>query len=115
MGQENLDEILNNEVKGAENAVRKMLLYYYSALEVSGVKDIKQYIATKIGKMIDLSEDQCSFIKANLSSNSKLKESLDNNIMLLENIENTKTLDIESIHIVKEFLKLLSKDLSNVD
>lgn len=115
MSQENFKEIINNEIKGAENAVKKMLFYYISALESSGVEDVKQYVATQISKLIDLSEEQYRFVIANLNSDSKIIDSLNNCIVLLEDMENNKKLDLQSISIIKNALNAMVNDCKDFD
>lgn len=110
MTQEEFQESINNEVKGAEVAVNKMLLYYISALQTVGVEDVKQYIATRISEMIQLSEEQCNFIKANFTHDNKLIENMKNSVQLLQNMEDKKELDLDSIKIVKQIIELIIKD-----
>lgn len=114
MNQEEFQEAVNNEVKGAELAVKKMLLYYISALQTVGVDDVRQYIATKIGDMIQLSEEQCNFIKANFTKENKLVENLNNSIQLLQKMEEEQKLDLDSIKIVRQILELIKKDCEDL-
>ena len=113
MNQEEYQNAINEEVKGSESAVRKMLLYYVSALQSVGVEDVKQYIATRIGEMISLSEEQVQFILANFNKENKLIENLDNSIQLLEKMRKEKKLDLESLDIVIQVLNLIMKDYDN--
>ena len=110
MEEKDYEQMFDNEVQGAENAVRKMLLYYISALDTVGVQDIKQYIATRISSMIDLSEEQYNFIKLNFESDNKIIENLENGVKLLKKIENEQKLDITSINIVKQMLETIIRD-----
>lgn len=111
--QEEYQNAINEEVKGSESAVRKMLLYYVSALQSIGVEDVKQYIATRIGEMISLSEEQVQFILANFNKENKLIENLDNSIQLLEKMKKEEKLDLESLDIVIQVLNLIMKDYDN--
>ena len=93
---------------GAENSVQTMMFYYLSTL-IGEVEDPKQYMATKMGKMIDLSEEQIQYVKINISNNNKMLDNLSSSIALLENIEKTEKLDLESIGIVKNILKIMEE------
>ena len=110
MTEQEFKDSIEQEVKGAESAVSKMLLYYVSALQSVGVDDVKQYIATQIGKMICLSEEQCIFITENLKQDGKLFENIDNSIKLLKQIEEKQELDLDSIKIVRQILELILKE-----
>jgi len=110
MNDNEIQELIDKEVKGSESAVQKMLLYYASALLSNGVDDVKQYIATKICDMIELSEEQSKFVLANFNQKGKLVENLENSIKLLKKIEENKELDLESITIVRKVLELILKD-----
>lgn len=112
MTEQEFKESIEQEVKGAEAAVSKMLLYYVSALQSVGVEDVKQYIATQIGKMICLSEEQYIYITENLKQDGKLFENLDNSVKLLKQIEDKKELDLDSIKIVRQILELILKECS---
>lgn len=93
---------------GAENSVQTMMFYYLSTL-IGAVEDPKQYMATKMGKMIDLSEEQIQYVKMNMSNDNKMLDNLSSSIALLENIEKTKELDLESITIVKNILTIMKE------
>lgn len=110
MNQEEYQNAINEEVKGSETAVKKMLLYYISALQSVGVEDTKQYVATRIGEMISLSEEQVQFILANLDKQNQLIENLDNSVRLLEKMKEEEKLDLESLDIVIKILNLIMKD-----
>ena len=90
----------DGKILGAKNGVQNMLFYYLTSLMDNGVKDPKQHIATEIGKMIDLSEEQVLYVKANMALENKILESLLSAIQLLENMETSNKIDIESIRIV---------------
>jgi hypothetical protein len=110
MTEQEFKESIDNEVKGAEKAVSTMLLYYVSALQSVGVEDVKQYIATQIGSMICLSEEQYIFVTENLKQEGKLFENINNSIRLLKQIEDKKELDLDSIKIVRQVLELILKE-----
>lgn len=110
MTQKEYQEYINSEVKGAEFAVKKMLMYYVSALQSVGVDDVKQYIATRIGDMISLSEEQLKFVLANFHKDNQIVENLNNSIQLLNKMKKEEKLDIESIDIVVQVLSLIIKD-----
>lgn len=110
MNQEEYQNAINEEVKGSEAAVRKMLLYYISALQSTGVEDVRQYIASRIGEMISLSDEQFQFIITNFNKENQLIENLDNSVRLLEKMKKEEKLDIESLDIVIQILSLIRKD-----
>lgn len=114
MTEEEYRNQIDSEVKGAELAVGKMLLYYISSLQASGVEDVRQYVTGKIASIIQLSEEQIDFIKADFNSDNKIHENLKDCIDLLKNMETTKKLDIDSIKIVRNVLELILKDYDNV-
>lgn len=113
MSPEEYQEYINAEVKGAEFAVKKMLMYYVSALQTIGVDDIRQYIATRIGDMISLSEEQLQFILTNFHEDNKLIENLNNSIQLLNKMKKEDKLDVESLDIVIQVLSLIVKDYND--
>ncbi len=113
MNQNEYQHAINEEVKGSEAAVRKMLLYYISALQSVGIEDTKQYIATRIGEMISLSEEQVKFILVNFNKQNQLIENLDNSVRLLEKMKEEEKLDLESLDIVIQILNLIMKDYDN--
>lgn len=108
------EDIINSELTGAENAIRKMLLYYVSALHDLGVEDVKGYVVQHLSEMIDFSEDQYNFIKDNLSNDNKIVESINLSIELLKNIEETKEIDFESISIVTKTLEKIIQGYNDV-
>lgn len=114
MDQSSVENFLNEEIKGAEHAVRKMLFYYILALQSSGIEDVKQYIATRIGDIINLSDEQTKFVLANLNNENKLIDNLDNSIKLLKKMKDENKLDIESINIIIKVLELIIKDYGEI-
>ena len=110
MTPEEMQTTIDNEVKGAENAVKKMLLYYASALQTLGVEDVRQYIATRIGDMISLSDEQCKFILTNLKSENRIIDNLKNSIQLLNKMKQENKLDMESVDIIVKVMELILKD-----
>lgn len=110
MSEQNFEEVISKEITGAESGIRKMLLYYVSALQSAGVEDVKQYIASRIGDIIQLSEEQCNFIIDNFENDGKLVKMLDESILLLKNMEKNKKLDLESISIVIQLLEMLKEN-----
>lgn len=103
----------NSKEFGAKEGAQTMLFYYLLALQQSEVKDPKQVIATELGKMIDLSEKQLQYVKSYLSTEGQLLESLSYSIQLLESIEKTGKLDLESISIVKQTLDIMYEEASD--
>lgn len=103
----------NSRLSGAKEGVQTMLFYYLLALQET-VKDPKQVIATELGHMIDLSEEQIQYVQSHISTNGILVESLSSSIQLLENMEKTGKLDLESISIVKDTLSIMVKEINKV-
>lgn len=98
----------DNRMNGAKAGIQKMLFYYlYSLSSISD--DPKQQIASEIAEMIDLSEEQLQYVQANISQDNKLIENLSSSISLLEGMEKSKELDLESISIVKQILQIMIK------
>lgn len=98
----------NKKVSGAKQSVQTMLFYYLSSI-IGTVPDPKQYIATELGKMIDLSEEQIRYVQMNIKNESKMLDNLSSSVQLLESIEKTGKLDLESINIVKQILLLMQE------
>ena len=97
---------MDSKISGAKHAVQTMMFYYFSSL-IGTVEDPKQYIATELGKMIDLSEEQIQYVKMNVANDNKMLDNLSSSIALLENMEKTGKLDLESIGIVKQVLEIM--------
>ena len=91
----------------SKNAVIDMLFYYIHSLIKQGVEDPLQVVATEIPKMIHCSMEQMEYIKINVLQNNNLIDNLDSSIGLLSSIEESKTLDLESIKIVKSILEIM--------
>lgn len=105
---------MDSKITGAKQGVQNMLFYYISALMDNGVKDPKQHIATEIGKMIDLSEDQVLYVESHIRNDNKLVDNLSSSIALLQNMEKTSQFDIESIKIVKGVLEIMHKQCTDI-
>lgn len=113
---DNVEELLNTrEVLGSENAVRTMLFYYITALQSVGIEDTKQYIASRIGDMISLSEEQVKFILSNFYEGDKLVESLNSSIELLVDMNNKKEYDEDTLNIVINLLNMIVNTYVNYD
>ncbi len=115
MTQEEYQQSIEREIKGSEAGVRKMLMYYISALKDAGIEDINQYIATKMAEMIQLSEEQLKFVLVNFNNENKLVDNLQNSIQLLTAMKDKKKLDLESLEIVIKVLNLILEDYNNFD
>lgn len=102
----------NNKLSGAKNGLRTMMFYYLSSL-IGTVEDPKQYIATELGQLIDLSEEQMQYVSMNIASENKILVNLSSSIALLDNIEKTGKLDMESIKIVNGILKIMKGQCEN--
>ena len=103
----------DNKMSGAKNGLQTMLFYYLYSL-IGNVEDPKQYIATEMGKMIDLSEEQIQYVEMNIANDNKLLENLSSSIRLLDNIEKTGKLDMESIKIVKGILEIMENQCKEI-
>ena len=97
------------KISGAKQAVQTMLFYYLTTL-IGVYKDPKQYIASEMAEMIDLSEDQARFVSMHIGTNGKVMESLTSSISLLEGMEKTGQFDANSVHIVKGMLTALREE-----
>lgn len=91
----------------SKNAVVDMLFYYIHSLIKQGVEDPLQVIATELPEMIHASMEQMEYIKMNVLQDNKLVENLDSSIELLSSMEESKSLDLESIKIVKGILEIM--------
>lgn len=96
----------DSKVSGAKQGVQTMLYYYLSSL-IGTVPDPKQHIATELGTMIDLSEEQIQYVKMSIAHDNKMLESLSSCVALLSNIEKTGELDLQAIRIVKKVLEAM--------
>ena len=103
----------DNKMSGAKNGLQTMLFYYLYSL-IGNVEDPKQHIATEISKMIDLSEEQIQYVEMNIANDNKLLENLSSSIRLLDNIEKTGKLDMESIKIVKGILEIMENQCKEI-
>lgn len=99
----------NDKIASAKKAVSDMMFYYYYSLVQSGCEDPKKEIATELPKMIGLTEDQINYVKVNALQQNTLIQNLDSSIGLLSSIEESKSLDIESIAIVKGILSAIKE------
>lgn len=99
---------MDSRITGAKHSVQTMMFYYLSSL-IGSVEDPKQYIATELGKMIDLSEEQIQYVKMNVTNDNKMLDNLSSSIALLENMEKTGKLDLESVGIVKQILEIMKQ------
>lgn len=94
-------------MNGNKNAVVDMLFYYIHSLIKQGVEDPLQVISTELPEMIHCSMEQIEYVKMNVLQDNKLVENLDSSIGLLSSMEESKTLDLESIKIVKGILEIM--------
>lgn len=97
------------KISGAKQAVQTMLFYYLTTL-IGVIDDPKQYIASEMADMIDLSEDQARFVSMHIGTNAKVMESLTSSISLLEVMEKNNQYDANSVHIVKGLLTALKEE-----
>lgn len=99
----------NSKEYGAKQAVQTMLFYYLSSLITNHVEDPKQQIASELGAMIDLSEEQIQYVKMSLATEDKVLSNLDSCIQLLDAIHDKESFDLESIKIVQNVLSIMKK------
>ena len=90
-----------------KQAIVDMLFYYIYSLIKQGVEDPLQVVSTEFPEMIHVSMEQIEYIKMNTLQDNKLVENLDSSIGLLSSMEESKTLDLESIKIVKGILEIM--------
>lgn len=100
----------NGQIEGSKQALQNMLYYYAISLKESGIKDVKQKIATDIGSMIELSEEQINFVIDSMTSKNKTSDNLENCIKLLESMKKTNKIDIESMNIIIPILTIMKDD-----
>ena len=93
-----------------KKVLEDMLFYYLHSLIKEGEPDPLQKIATELPEMINCSKEQIDYVKMNILEGNKLVENLDSSIGLLSSMEESKTLDLESIKIVSSILKIMKKD-----
>ena len=98
----------SNKISGAKHGVQTMMFYYLSS-QIGSVEDPKQHIATELGKMINLSEEQIQYVRMQVANENKMLVNLSSSIALLENMEKTGKLDLESIGIVKGILTIMQE------
>jgi len=90
-----------------KNAVVDMLFYYIHSLIRQGVEDPLQVVATELPEMIHCSMEQIEYVKMNVLQDGKLVDNLDSSIGLLSSMEESKSLDLESIKIIKGILEIM--------
>lgn len=95
-----------DKIVGARKGVETMLYYYLSSL-IGNVEDPKQVIATELGTLINLSEEQVQYVKMNVANNNKALENLSCCIDLLKSMEQSGELDMTSIKLVKDILEIM--------
>lgn len=93
-----------------KNAVVDMLFYYIHSLIKEGVEDPLQVISTELPEMIHCSMEQIEYVKINALQGNKLLENLDSSIGLLSSMEESKSLDLESVKIVKGILEIMREN-----
>ena len=101
----------NNSINGVEIGLNKMIMYYAIALKESGIENIKEYMASKMVDMIQLSADESEIIMLNILKDNQTLNGLKKSIELLDTISITNNNDKESIKIIKNILNLVVNDL----
>lgn len=96
---------MSDKASGAKQAVQNMLFYYLTTL--LDQEDPKQIMASEMGAMIELSEEQLNYVKLQLSAKNKVLDNFETCIKLLESMVKTGELDIDSLKIVIQVLSLM--------
>lgn len=99
-------ELNDPKVMGAKLGVETMLFYYMSALS-GKVKDIKQYMANRMPAMIDLTEEQATYVAASTTDANTVLASLDTSMQLLKGVSESEKPDPEAISLVIKILQNL--------
>ena len=99
-------ELNDSKVMGAKMGVETMLYYYMAALS-GKVKDIKQYMANRLPAMIDLTEEQSTYVAASMTDCNTVLTSLDTSMRLLQNTIDSDNFDKDSIQLVIKILQNL--------
>lgn len=84
---------MSGQVESARKATTDMLFYMIAALVEDGDEDPKQTVATDLGKMISLSEDQVRFVLAHINDGSHYLKDIEDAISLIESGDK-KSIDI---------------------
>lgn len=105
---------MDARLSGAKQAVQNMLYYYLIALKDERVQDPKQAIATELGQMIDLSQEQVDYVLASLSNGSRLTENLSKCIELLKGMLSAGTLDKDAVNIVIKILDITHDNIKSI-
>lgn len=108
-----LNKFTESEVKGSELGVKRMLFYYASSLQDSGVEDVRQYIATKLPEMIELATSQAEFVATNIQNDNKILDSLKDSIKLLSAMQEKKEYDETSVNIIKSIFENIIRDIDD--
>lgn len=96
-----------SKVESAKSAVHNMLIYYYQALKEKNCNDPKQVIATEVGKMINLTDEQVVYMLKHCTKDFDIIEILSNmQVLLVEN--KTKKVYME------DNIKLLNKSVNKL-
>lgn len=93
-----------------KKALEDMLFYYLYSLIKEGVSDPVQVITTELPEMIHATEEQMNYVKMNILQDNNLVDNIDSSIELLRSIEESKTLDLESIQIVIRILTIMKEN-----
>lgn len=99
-------ELNDPKVMGAKLGVETMLYYYMSALS-GKVKDIKQYMANRMPAMIDLTEEQATYVATSITDENTVLASLDTSMQLLQGMSSTQKFDEETVQLVIKILQNL--------
>lgn len=99
-------ELNDPKVMGAKMGVETMLYYYMAALS-GKVKDIKQYMANRMPAMIDLTEEQATYVAASMTDANTVLTSLDTSMRLLKGMADSDKLDQDTIQLVVKILQNL--------
>ena len=96
---------MDNKLDGARSNLKTMLYYYIVALVEAGDPDPKETICKQIADMVGLAEDQIAFVEDKLKSRTTMDQQLECAVELLQAIEKSNKLDMESVRIVKKLIQ----------
>ncbi len=105
-------ELNDPKVMGARIATETMLFYYMSALS-GKVDDVKQYMAKRIPAMIELTEEQTTYIATSIDKSNAVLTSLDTVTNILKNIQEQDKLDAELMDLAIRILQSMRDECSN--
>ena len=98
----------NSKEFGAKQAVQTLMFYYLSSL-IGKVDDPKQVIASELGAMIGLSENQIQYVHMGIKNNEVI-ENFNSCIRLLDTMKDRDSFDLDSVKIIKSILTIMKQE-----